>query len=134
MPVRPSNALRLALGLLVLGGAVFLVLRAGRDLRPAPRLASSWTVRATACAGAGERLELSQSGVFLHVRWPDGPVPAWQGRLEGDAVRLTGAATACGAGEARATGTWTPEALTLDLAVPGCDRCASGTLRGVPTP
>lgn len=128
------NALRLALGLLILGGAVFFVLHAGRDLRPPPRLATTWSVGATACAGAGDRLELSQSGVFLHVRWPGGPVPELEGRLEGDGVRLAGVASACGGGDARATGTWTPGALRLDLAVPGCDRCSSGTLEGAPAP
>jgi hypothetical protein len=124
LPV-PSRHLRLALGLLLLGGACWGVLRAGERLHAPAKLGGTWVVDAPdACLAAAPGFTLSQSGVFLEVSWPGGPAEHLRGRLDGDHFTLTAEDGACP--DTRLTGTWTPDGVEALLAPAGCGLCAPG--------
>ncbi|MFN7146923.1 MAG: hypothetical protein ACK4YP_24320 [Myxococcota bacterium] len=117
----PSHPGRLAAGLLVLAAMAWGVLHAGSTLTAPPPLGAAWTLaEPLPCAPDATALTLSQSGVFLDVRWPGGPVAVLAGRLDGARVTLTGTCTS-------GAGTWTPEG--LDARLTTCGPCGEIALR-----
>lgn len=121
-----SHPGRLAAGLLALVALAWAVLHAGSTLTAPQPLGAAWTlVEPLPCAADATALTVSQSGVFLDVRWPGGPVPVLAGRLDGARVALTGA---CATGQARGQGTWTAEG--LDARLTTCGPCGDVALRG----
>jgi hypothetical protein len=104
---------RPALGLLLLGGAIYGVLESGRGLRAPPPLAKTWGVVSDAGC-LPETLTLSQSGVYLHATSGD---LVLRGKLDGERARFD---LACGDGSARFTGTWTAERLSAHAERSGC--------------
>lgn len=121
-----SHPGRLAAGLLALVGLAWAVLHAGSSLSAPPPLGAAWTlVEPLPCAAGATALTVSQSGAFLDVRWPGGPVPTLAGRLDGTRVTFTGT---CATGEARGEGTWTAEG--LDARLTTCGPCGEVALKG----
>lgn len=123
--------LRTAVGLLALGGATLWVLQVGASLDAPRRLSETWRISDT-CVPNADLLHVSQSGVFLEVTWPGGPVEHLQGRLDGERVRLRGMAVACDGAEAKGGGTWTLDQLRAKVEIPGCAPCPSAVLDAGP--
>jgi hypothetical protein len=104
---------RSAVGLLLLGGAVWGVLVSGQGLRAPPPLAATWRVASDGGCLA-EALTLTQSGVYLHGA--SGALVV-RGKLSDERVTLT---IGCGQHEARYQGAWTPERLSVEPREPAC--------------
>jgi hypothetical protein len=129
-----ANLWRMVVALLLLVGLVWGVLHAGADLSAPAPLGERWTrTEVGLCAPEATTLTLSQSGVFLDVRWPGGPVEVLRGRLEGERIALHGTLLRCGVGEARLEGTWTPAGLEARVTASGCAACDGARLTATRT-
>ncbi len=127
------QALRLVTGLAALVAVLWLVLRAGGALQAPPNLAGAWHVTGPeGCVATSPQMRIDQSGVFLAVSWPDGPVEQLRGRLSGASFTASGLSPSCGSGPVTLEGEWISSGMRGQLSAPGCVRCPAGELRALP--
>lgn len=119
------------MGLLAIGGATLWVMRQGADLQAPRKLAETWRLTSS-CVPSADLLHIEQSGVFLVVHWPGGPVEKLTGRLDGERVRFRAAETTCGDGTAHGGGTWALDGLRAKVEIPGCGPCETAALDATP--